>query len=257
MADFTPLQLGLGAAAAFVVGFSKSGLPGSGILAVPLMAMVFVDTRSVGATLPLLIVGDICALGYHRQNAEWIHLRKLAPAVLLGLLIGTLVFVLMSRQHLQKGWINPTVGAIVLLMLGLSLTRGRLGDKLTPTSPVGTASTGVIAGLTTMLANAAGPVMAIYMTATGMAKKSLMGTTVWSFFIFNLVKVPLQAVVTHLAPNSAMIDRSTLTFDALAAPVVVMGAVAGKRVFDRLPQELFTKLVLVLAAIASLKLLWS
>ncbi|RYG47062.1 sulfite exporter TauE/SafE family protein, partial [bacterium] len=43
----------LGALAALLAGFSKTGVPGSGILIVPMMAAIFGGRLSVGATLPL------------------------------------------------------------------------------------------------------------------------------------------------------------------------------------------------------------
>ena len=61
----------LGIAAGVIVGLAKTGLPGCGILAVPLMAMIFPAKLSVGALLPVLIAGDICAVAYYHRHTQW------------------------------------------------------------------------------------------------------------------------------------------------------------------------------------------
>ena len=85
----TPEQWIIGIIAALIVGFSKTGMPGVGILMVPLMAVVFGGRLSVGATLPLLIFGDVFAVLFYHQHARWDKLRELIPWVLLGIAAGT------------------------------------------------------------------------------------------------------------------------------------------------------------------------
>ena len=66
---------------ALLVGFSKTGMPGAGLSAVALMAEAFPDDAklSVGAILPLLIVGDLFAISYYRRHADWQRLLQLFP----------------------------------------------------------------------------------------------------------------------------------------------------------------------------------
>ena len=78
---FEPWQWVLLVLGAVAAGFSKTGIPGIGILIVPLMAIVFGGRLSVGATLPLLIFGDIFAVLWYRQHARWDNLRSLFPWV--------------------------------------------------------------------------------------------------------------------------------------------------------------------------------
>ena len=253
MFDLGYLSLTLALVAAFIVGFSKAGLPGSGILVVPLMAHAFGPRLSVGATLPLLIAGDICAVLIHREHVQWEHLKRLAPSVVTGLFVGTAFLLNFQKSHV----LSVMIGSIVLLMLAITLLRKRLGDKLAPTSPVGIQVTGGFAGFTTMTANAAGPVMSIYMTAAGLTKQQLISTSAYYFFTFNLVKVPFLAYVTHARPSTPMFNQNTLTFDAAAAIVVAIGAFVGRKLFHVLPQELFSQIILALAAISSVWLIVS
>ena len=50
-----------------------------------------------------------------------------------------------------------------------------------------------LAGSTTMIANAAGPVMTIYLLACRLPKFEFVGTAAWFFFAINLLKVPFSA----------------------------------------------------------------
>jgi hypothetical protein len=54
---------------ATMVGITKTGIPGMGILVVPLMAGVLPARSSVGVLLGILILADLFAAGYHRLLA--------------------------------------------------------------------------------------------------------------------------------------------------------------------------------------------
>jgi len=253
--DLQPWQIGFGAAAALLFGFAKTGVPGAGILAIPVMAKIFGGRLSVGATLPLLVFADIFAVAFYRAHAEWDHLKKLTPWVLAGLLIGTWTLKALGDAHTATDLLNPIIGWIVLAMLVVSLLRSKLGDRLVPTSKEGVIATGALAGFTTMVANAAGPIMQIYMVATGMAKNKLMGTTAWYFFIFNLTKVPLLILVTLDNPGEPMYNAQTIHFDLAMLPFILVGALLGRWLLPMIPQKAFNNVILVLTALACVKLI--
>ena len=77
--DWPPLALG--ACAAVLIGFSKTGLPGAAIPAVALMAAAFPGSaeRSVGAVLVVLLAGDVFAVAWFRRHAQWRRLLALFP----------------------------------------------------------------------------------------------------------------------------------------------------------------------------------
>jgi len=253
--ELEPWQWAIGAASALLIGFSKTGVPGSGILAVPMMALVFGGRLSVGATLPMLILADCFAVAFYRAHAEWHHLRKLGPYVVLGLAVGFAALYFLGVAKPERDVVSPVIGAIVLAMLGVSLLRGRLGERLVPTSKEGIAVTGALAGFTTMVSNAAGPVMQIYMVATGMQKRELMGTTAWYFFIFNLVKVPLLLALTLMLPSEPVITGGTVVFNFAMFPLIVVGALSGRALLPHIPQKLFNVAILTLTFVAAVRLL--
>ena len=178
----------------------------------------------------------------------------LAPWVMGGLLAGTALLDYLGGHVARKDYLGMIIGGLVLFMLTVSLLRGKVGEKLVPTSSFGRALTGIVAGFSTMVSNAAGPVMAIYMTSTGMLKEQLMGTNAWYFFIFNIVKMPFLAWVTIRHPNQPMFNHETLVFDFIMLPVIFIGAFSGKWLLPHIPQKPFNNTVMVLAAFAALTL---
>jgi len=252
-----PLQIAVGCLCALLIGFSKTGVPGTGILVVAMMPYLFGGRLSVGATLPMLIFADCFAVAFYRSHAQWDRIRQLTPWVLLGLGVGTLFLKELADHPRAKDPLGPIIGGIVLAMLALTLLRNRLGERLAPHGPIGTRATGVLGGFTTMVSNAAGPVMQIYLIATGMPKQQLMGTTAIFFFLINLAKVPLLIWLTYYDPSKPLITLQTFQINLLLFPLILVGALGGRKVLPHIPQKAFNNTVLVLSAIAAVRLLLS
>lgn len=248
-------QIATAIAATFLIGFSKTGVPGSGILVVPMMASVFGGHLSIGATLPLLIAADCFAVAFYRSHADWSVIRRLAPYVVVGILGGVAFLHLLPPGAGSDRLLKQIIGGIVLAMVALHLLRGKLGDRLVPHSPVGTVFTGMMAGFTTMASNAAGPVMAIYMASTGLPKQKLMGTSAWYFFLLNVFKLPFVFALTSINAKEPLITLDSLKINAMLIPVIVLGAFLGRKLLPYIPEKLFTALIILLAALAAFKLL--
>jgi hypothetical protein len=230
---------------AFVVGFSKTGLPGAGILAVPLMASVVDARESVGLLLGILIIGDLFAAFYWRRRAEWGHLVRLLPAALVGIVAGFFTLGRVSTEQL-----GPMIGGIVLVMLVLHHARQRFGFG--ESLGVGrwfAIAMGLAAGVTTMMANAAGPVVVLYLLAMGLEKEEFVGTSAWFFFLINWIKVPFMG-------GLGLMTFETLKVDAMCVVVVAAGAVCGIYMVKRINQGVFKAAVEILAAASAVRLLF-
>lgn len=227
-----------------MVGIAKTGVPGAAIPAVALMAEAFPEATelSVGALLPILIVGDLFAIRYYRQHAQWDRLAELFPYVLAGMVPGYLVLWITDSDALRV-----LIGAIVLVLLALQIARWRFGWEKMPDRWWFIATTGVLAGFGTTVGNAAGPVMSIYMVSKRLDKHEFLGTAAWFFFIVNLIKVPLYL-------SRGMITPTTFGFSMMLVPVMAIGAFAGLMLVKRLPQSAFNAIVLVLAGMAAVRL---
>ena len=250
-----PWQWIFGAASALLIGISKTGLPGAGILVVIVLANVFGGRASVGIMLPMLIFGDCFAVAWYRQHAHWDKLVGLLPWVVVGMAVGAAALWATGRLGGSKDVLSILIGILVLLMLGLYVMQGRVGERLTPKSKVGVASTGTAAGFATTVSNAAGPIMNIYMTAQRVSKEEFIGTLAWYYFVVNVSKLPIYFVLTAMNPQKPIITPQSLLFNVITFPAILAGVFVGKWLLPRMPQKLFDRIILTLAAASAIKLI--
>ena len=229
-----------------MVGTTKTGMPGLGILIVPLMALVLPARQSTGILLGILILADLFAITYHRHNARWGHVLRLLPAAFAGIVAGYFGLKFVNDRQLK-----PIIGVIVLLMLGFNYWRSRIKgeDAPVPTQLWFAVVLGFMAGVTTMMANAAGPVMIIYLLAMRLPKVEFVGTSAWFFFVVNWLKVPFSA-------NLELMTAESVKLNLMMLPFIAVGAVTGIFLLKRIPQKIFNAVVQILAAAAAVKLLF-
>lgn len=243
---FEPWQWVLLYVAALFFGFSKTGIPGISILSVGIVANLLPAKQATGVVLPMLIFADLFAYFVYRKNLEWRRVGRLLPWAVGGLVAGWLVLGRVSDQGAAR-----LIGAIIAMMLALHVwRRWKSPDEAAKHAPVwfGPAM-GLFAGLTTMVANAAGPVMTLYLLAMRLPKLEFLGTGAAFFLLINWIKVPFIAQL-------GLINGPSLMLNLWLLPVVAVGALLGRPVVERVNQTLFENLALVLAAAATVKLLF-
>ena len=243
--DFTAVEWALAVIAATGIGVSKSGLPGVSLLHVVLFAQLFPGLRSTGVVLPMLIVGDVGAVLLFRRHAQWNHVFRTLPPALIGVGIGWACM----RAWPGLNW-NPVIGGIVAGLAVLQLVRNWRPDLLSdmPHARGFAWTMGLLAGVTTMVANAAGPVMGLYLLAVALPKDAFVGTSAWFFLLINVLKVPFSAQLGFIEP-------ATLTFNALLNTLILSGLFLGSALVAKVPQKVFDTLILAFAIVASLKLI--
>ena len=230
----------LAAFTAVCTGIAKTGIPGLGILLAPLFAEILPARLSTGALLPLLISADAFAVIFWRRHGSWKHLVRLLPWAVIGIVAG--YFALGRIDDRQMRYV---LGAIVIAMLGVHVYREHVmgTNARIPTSWWFAAAAGFLAGATTMIANAAGPVTMIYLLSMRLPKKEFIGTSAWYFFILNWLKVPFSVSLGLITPES-------LVFNAVLVPGVVVGAFAGLYLAHRTPEKAFTVAIQVLTLVS-------
>lgn len=244
MLDLTALSWTLLAVAAVIVGISKTAIPGAGSVAIAIFAAVLPARESTGAILPLLIVADVFAVWSYRRDANWRALLRLIPAVVVGMALG-LLFLALANDTVAR----IVIGLILLSVIAFTLGRRWLGRRAAEAGPVASAAYGTLGGFTTMVANAAGPVMSMYFIAKKFSVKEFLGTAAWFFAIVNLSKVPFSIGLGFITPSS-------LLMNLVLAPLAIAGAVLGLWLAKKLDQVLFERLVILFTLIGAAYLLW-
>jgi uncharacterized membrane protein YfcA len=243
----TPAEWLLAILAALGMGFSKAGLAGVSLFHVVVFAFLFGARESTGYVLPLLVVGDLCAVIALHQHVRWEYVRRMLPPACVGVVIAALFM-----RGISDALFKPLIGWIVLTLAMMQAIRlrwpGWLGDV--PHSSIAVWGIGLLAGAATMLANAAGPVIALYCLAVGLPKFEVVGTLAWFFFIINVFKLPFSAAL-------GLIRTDTLMLNAVLIPPLIVGVTGGRWVVRRLPQYAFDLLMLAFAGIAALRLIFS
>ena len=243
---FTTLQWTMAAIAALCVGLSKSGFPGVAMISVLLMAELMPARQSTGVVLPLLICGDFLAVGAFRRHVRWPYVWRTLPATVAGIFLGYCLL----KLPLSDGFFRILIGATILALVLLQVARSRLPslDKESPAGGPVALGAGVACGITTMVANAAGPVMAIYLLAMRLPQFDFVGTAAVFFLLVNLIKVPFSSSLGLIGPHS-------LSLNLVLFPAVAAGVFAGRKLIAHIPRRAFEALVLILAAAAAIKLI--
>ncbi len=247
--SFEPEQWAVLAIGAMLVGLSKSGIPGIGILAIAVFQWVIPPKEATGLVLPLLIVGDIAAVATYREHTQWRHVFRLFPWTAAGVVLGYLVFARIDNRAASM-----LIGAILLFMLALHFWRRwqagerKLEQEIEAHGAWFAPLIGIGAGFTTLIANAAGPLMILYLLAMGLPKMKFLGTSAVYFFVLNLFKVPFMA---HLGA----VNGTSLAVNLWLAPAVLLGSWLGRHVAGRVSQRLFEGVALALTLASAVHML--
>ena len=259
---------------AALCGIAKTALPGAATIAVALCTAVLPAKESTGAILLMLMTGDLLAVWSYRHDADFRMLRRLVPAVLAGVGAGALFLHLASDSSTRR-----LIGIVLLLLVAITLLQRRAAGRsrvptrspIPPIAPPASGASGApealgasaapatggraarlvygsLAGFTTMVANAGGPVTSMYFLACRYPVKAFLGTTAWFFFLVNLVKLPFSV-------SAGLVNATTLSLTGIAAPAVIASALAGRRLAERMDQRVFEPIIIALTIVSALPLL--
>jgi uncharacterized membrane protein YfcA len=231
------------AVGAVLVGLSKTGIMGLSLLFVLIFNRVIPGKASTGFVLPLLIAGDVVAVWSYRRHALWRHLWRLFPWAGVGVILG---YFAMERMDVRQSQL--VIGAIVLGLAALHIIRRLRSDDAEAGHGVWFAPLiGILAGFTTLVANAAGPLMVIYLLAMRLPKMEYMGTASVFFLLLNLFKLPFMVRLGIITPESLIMNLKLLA-------AVLLGAWLGRRLLPMLNQRVFEAIVLALTLVAGARL---
>jgi uncharacterized protein len=228
-----------------LIGMAKTGLSGAGLMIVPIMAGIFGGKLSVGIVLPMLIFADVFAVTYYHRYASWRYVLLALPWAFLGVVTATLYGNLIDDKTFKS-----VMAIIILLGIALMIAQDAfINSKKVPDTWWFAAMLGLTGGFTTMIGNAAGPVMSLYLLSMHLPKNNFIGTAAWFFLIINLLKVPFHVFSWHT------ITLQTLTIDLAAIPAILLGVLLGIKSVKMIPEKVYRYFIIGSTVLAALLLL--
>lgn len=238
------LEIALLALSAMLFGMAKTGISGAAMLAVPIAAVFFGGKLSSGILLPIMIMADLFAVAYFNRHAKWQQLWRLFPTAAVGVVIGTYLGNLIDDDTFRQ-----IMGTVIFVSLGIMIWREKSSNASVPNNMWFAIVMGLTGGVTSMIGNLAGSIMALYLLSIRLPKNEFIGTAAWFFFVLNLFKVPFHVFTWQ-----------TITFDSLklnllTLPFVALGAYLGMQIVKRIPEQAFRWLIIATTAVAAVFML--
>lgn len=228
----------------FIVGTSKGGLPGVGVMAVPVLALAISPVTAAGLLLPLYIVSDMYGLWLYRREFDMRNLRILVPAAAIGIGVGW------ALAHVT----NTNMVKLMVAIIGFWYCADALWKRghTLPAKPADVPRGlfwGSLAGFTSFVSHAGGTPFQMYVLPQRLPKMVYAGTATICFAIINLLKLPPYWLL-------GQVNMHSLKTCLFLSPVAIFGAWAGYHLTRMLPEKMFFRFVEVSLFLLSLKLLW-
>lgn len=237
---FSPEELTIFLLVAVLIGMSKTGIHGAGMMAVPMLAVVFGGQLSSGILLPILCLADVIGVWYYHRHASWYHLKKLFPWAALGTVLGTVVGGAIDDETF-KLVMAVIIGISVFIMVWLE--RGHREEV--PDNKWFASLTGVAGGFTSMIGNLATSVVAIYLLSMRLPKNAFIGTTAWFFLVLNWFKIPFHIFSWNT------ITWDTFCLDLVTLPFIGLGAFLGIVIVRRIQDRAYRWFIIAMTLVAA------
>ncbi len=238
-----PLFYLLSIVAVILLGVSKGGFLGLGVMGLPLMSLFVAPLRAQAILLPTMIVQDALTVWTYRKDWSAWNLKLMIPSMTAGITIAALFAASLSAAHIRLA-IGIIAGAFVV--------RHWLGarfERLAPQPNVLTAVLfGTLGGFTTMLANAGGPVWQMHLLPQRLDKFTYVGTFAMLFAASDVLKIPAYGALGQLTLEN-------LAVGLFLVPVAIASNYAGIWLVRRTPAERFFRIAYVLMFLISLELI--
>jgi len=188
----------------------------------------------------MLIMADLFAVKYYHRHANWVYLVKLLPSAMVGVLIATLI-----GNAIDDVLFKQIMAVIIFVSLGIMIWMESANKESVPDFLWFAILMGTLGGITTMIGNLAGSVMALYLLSMRLPKNEYIGTAAWFFLIINVFKVPFHVW-----------SWETITLDSfyvnlVTLPLIALGAFAGIKLVKRIRETHYRWFVISMTGIAA------
>lgn len=236
-------------ACGFVVGMSKGGFAGVAVLSTPIMTAVVGPELAVGASLPMLIVGDLVT-GW-RFFGKWDRrvVLTMIPGAALGVALAT---PLLPHLRDHEVMFSQGIGLLAIGFAFVQMVAEQRRAALTEAPPA-PAWVGVLAGVgtgvTSTLAHQGGVVSNLYMLSQHLTKERFAATATGVYLSLNCMKLwPYLKL--------GVINGGTMPYSIAAMPAIAAGVLVGAHLLKKLDPKQFAGMVQWLVVVTGLKLLF-
>ena len=253
-----------------LIGIDKGGIPGVGSLGIALSVLFSSETKHIIAMFtPVLFCSDLYISIVMRNKVEWNYVKSLAPSFLVGLLLGFMLIKIFTDSIVRKiaGYglvILATIHCIVkygsrfsllpstnkTISIAHILQLHKLHDIKDNHSTIVTYIVGLASGLLSVVANVAGPLIAIYLITSKISTLTINSTRAWIFTLANLIKIPMHMFNSNLVYN----DIPLITF--LISVSLASTYTTEKYILPRINNKILELLCWILILIAALVCLY-
>jgi uncharacterized protein len=228
-----------------LLGISKGGFLGLGVMALPLMSLFVPPLQAAAIILPTALAQDALTLWIYRRDWSAWNIKLMLPSMIVGMGIAWLLAASLSAAHIRLA-----IGLIAALFVLRHWLSGRFERWLPAPSAITAIIFGMIGGVTTMLANAGGPAWQIHLLPQKLDKLTYIGTVSVLFAASNIVKIPGFATLGYLTRENLLVGLSLV-------PVAVVANYAGIWLVRRTSNELFYRIAYALMFVIAVELMRS
>ena len=169
----------------FMIGLAKGGLGGLGALLTPILALVLPVASAVGVLLPMLMVGDIFAVYMYWKEWDFVLVKRMLPAGIMGALAGTALL-----SWLPPDGLRIILGIFVLVLVAYKFVSDRIQAVRYQPQPWHAPAAGLLAGLASGMFNNGGPAFSSYLLLQKLKARPFIATSAIYFALLNIIKVP-------------------------------------------------------------------
>jgi uncharacterized membrane protein YfcA len=239
--SFSYSELAIFLVVAILTGMSKTGILGAGMIAVPMLAVIFGGQLSSGILLPILCLADIMGVWYYHRHASWSHLKKLFPWAAVGTVLGTVV-----GESIDDSAFKLVMAVTIVLSVFIMIWMERGRKEEIPDYKWFAGLTGVAGGFTSMVGNLANSVVAIYFLTMRLPKNAFIGTTAWFFLGINWFKVPFHIFIWKT------INLNTFLLDLFTIPFIALGAFLGVLIVKKMKDRTYRWFIIAMTLVAAI-----
>lgn len=244
----SPIKLTALLMCGLLVGMSKMGIQGINTISIPLLALAFGAKESTGVILPMLCFADLIAVSYYRHEAEWKYIIMLLPSAIAGFGLAILVDAFIPQSEFKRLMALCIFSGLIVMYWSRNKSEAQKARVFNAWwyAPL----FGLMGGFTTMIGNAAGPVMAVYLLSMRLPKLSFVGTSAWFFMVVNYLKIPVQIFAWD------NINAASLSISAITIPFIFFGAFLGITFVKKVPERFYRNFIILMTVISTLLMLF-